>query len=227
MDEVLLVDDQSRDRTAELARELGIRTVVHERNLGYGANQKTGFGIALEGGADIVVLLHPDYQYDPRLIPGLIDPIVKGEADVVLGSRMQGLEAVRRGMPFYKFLGNIFLTRVENLILGTRFSELHTGFRAYSRRALQALPLAKNRDGFVFDSEMIVELLVRGFRVAEIYSPAMYSEESSSIGFWKSVGYGLGTLRVVFRFLLHRLGIWKDQKYGPDGRDPSRRAPGT
>jgi len=226
VDEVLLVDDRSRDRTAELARELGIRTVVHERNLGYGANQKTGFGIALEEGADIVVLLHPDYQYDPRLIPQLIGPIIKGDADIVLGSRMQGFEAVRRGMPFYKYLGNIFLTRVENFILGTRFSELHTGFRAYSRRALQALPLEMNRDGFVFDSEVIVELVSRGFRIAEIYSPAIYSEESSSIGFWKSVGYGLGTLGVIFRFLLHRLGIGKDRKYGPDGRDPGRGEPG-
>lgn len=211
-----MVDDQSRDRTVELARGLGIRTVVHEHNRGYGANQKTGFGIALDEGADIIVLLHPDYQYDPRLIPQLIEPITSGGADVVLGSRMQGFEAVRRGMPWYKFLGNIFLTGVENLVLRTRFSELHTGFRAYSRHALQAIPLETNRDGFVFDSEVIIELVSRGFRISEIHSPAMYSEESSSIGFWKSVGYGLGTLSVVFRFLVHRAGMREDEKFGRD-----------
>jgi glycosyltransferase involved in cell wall biosynthesis len=212
--EILLVDDGSRDGTPELARSLSVRTVVHERNLGYGANQKTGFRIALAEGADIIVLLHPDYQYDPRIIPELIRPIQEGRADVVLGSRMRGFEALRRGMPVYKFLGNIFLTGMENVFLRTGFSELHTGLRAYSRPALQAIPLEKNSDDFVFDSEVIAELLSRGFRFAEIYSPAHYSPDSSSIGFFRSVAYGLGTLLVIFRYSFHRLGIIKDGRFG-------------
>ena len=212
--EILLVDDGSEDGTPELARELSIRTVVHEQNRGYGANQKTGFKIALSEGADIVVLLHPDYQYNPRLIPELIRPILEGRAEVVLGSRMKGWEAVRRQMPFYKFLANIFLTGVENFFLGTDFSELHTGLRAYSRRALEAVPLEKNSDDFVFDSEIIVELISRKFRFAEIYSPARYLPDSSSIGFFRSMLYGLGTLKVVGKFFLHRIGLLKDERFG-------------
>ena len=212
--EILLVDDGSRDGTPELARSLSIRTVMHERNLGYGANQKTGFRIALAEGADIIVLLHPDYQYDPRIIPELISPIVEDRADVVLGSRMRGREALRRGMPRYKFLGNIFLTGMENLFLRTGFSELHTGLRAYSRLALQAIPLEKNSDDFIFDSEVIAELLSRDFRFAEIYSPAHYSPDSSSIGLLRSIVYGLGTLLVVFRYFLHRVGMIRDERFG-------------
>lgn len=212
--EILLVDDGSRDGTPELARSLSIRTVVHEKNLGYGANQKTGFRIALAEGADIVVLLYPDYQYDPRIIPELISPIAAGQVDVVFGSRMRGREALRRGMPLYKFLGNIFLTRVENIFLRTGFSELHTGLRAYSRQALQTLPLEKNSDDFVFDSEVIAEMLSRGFRFAEIYSPAHYSPDSSSIGLLRSIVYGLGTLLVIFRFFFHRVGMIKDERFG-------------
>jgi len=212
--EILLVDDGSRDGTPELARSLSIRTVVHEKNLGYGANQKTGFRIALAEGADIVVLLHPDYQYDPRIIPELISPIAAGQVDVVFGSRMRGREALRQGMPLYKFLGNIFLTRVENIFLRTGFSELHTGLRAYSRQALQAIPLEKNSDDFVFDSEVIAEMLSRGFRFAEIYSPAHYSPDSSSIGLLRSIVYGLGTLLVIFRFFFHRVGMIKDERFG-------------
>jgi glycosyltransferase involved in cell wall biosynthesis len=212
--EILLVDDGSLDGTPELARSLSIRTVVHERNLGYGANQKTGYKIALAGGADIVVLLHPDYQYDPRIIPELVRPIIENQADVVFGSRMQGLEAIRRGMPLYKFLGNILLTGIENFFLGTGFSELHTGLRAYSRKVLETIPLEKNSDDFAFDSEVIFEVLSRGFNLAEIYSPAKYSKDSSSIGFFRSIVYGLKTLKVACDFFLHRLGIIKDERFG-------------
>jgi len=212
--EIVFVDDGSRDGTPELARGLSIRTVVHEKNLGYGANQKTGFRIALAEGADIVVLLHPDYQYDPRIIPELISPIAAGQVDVVFGSRMRGREALRRGMPLYKFLGNIFLTRVENIFLRTGFSELHTGLRAYSRRVLEALPLEKNSNDFVFDSEVIVEILSRGFRFAEVYSPAHYSPDSSSIGFFRSVVYGLKTLGVISKYFLHQIGVAKDERFG-------------
>ncbi|MCX5868131.1 MAG: glycosyltransferase family 2 protein [Proteobacteria bacterium] len=212
--EILLVDDASQDGTPELARSLSIRTVVHERNLGYGANQKTGFRIALKEGADIIVLLHPDYQYDPQMIPELIGSILEDKADVVLCSRMRGREALRRGMPYYKFIGNIFLTRVENFFLGTSFSELHTGLRAYSRVALEAIPLEKNSDDFVFDSEMVVELLTRGFRFAEIYSPARYLPDSSSIGFFRSVVYGVETLLVLFKYFFHRIGLVKDERFG-------------
>src|SRR5512138_277035 len=209
VDEVILVDDASRDDTAEVARRLGIRTIVHEKNTGYGGNQKTCYRTALEHGADIVVMLHPDYQYTPKLITAMAAMIAGGEYDVVLGSRILGTGALLGGMPLYKFVSNRFLTLFQNILVGQKLSEYHTGYRAFSKEVLMRLPLNENSDDFVFDNEMLVQAIRFGFRIGEISCPTRYLEESSSINFRRSVVYGLGVLASSVKFRLHALGLAK------------------
>jgi len=198
----ILVDDVSQDETVEVARRLGLDVVVHIQNRGYGGNQKTCYLRALEEKADIVVMLHPDYQYDSTLVPELIRPIQEGRADMVLGSRFLQGGTLAGGMPLYKYVSNRFLTTVENLVLGQRLSECHTGFRAYSRRLLETIPFLLNSDDFVFDTEVIAQAVAFGFRIAEIGVPTRYFAEASSVNFRRSVVYGLGTLGVMARYLM-------------------------
>ena len=212
VDHVILVDDVSRDETVEVARRLGLEVHVHRQNLGYGGNQKTCYDAALGDGADVVVMLHPDYQYDATRIPDLIAPIVRGERDLMLGSRFLG-DPIAGGMPKWKYVSNRFLTTVENLAFGLHLSEYHTGLRAYSRRLLETIPYRLNSDDFVFDQELIAQVVaVRGLKIGEIAVPTRYFEEASSVGFRRSVVYGLSTLRVVLRYLLHRLGLRRSAK---------------
>jgi glycosyltransferase involved in cell wall biosynthesis len=218
VDRILLVDDRSGDRTVEVARRLGLDVFSQPRNLGYGANQKTCYVRALELGADIVVMVHPDYQYSPRLITPMAGMIASGEFDVVLGSRILGTGARKGGMPAYKYIGNRFLTLIQNLLLGQKLSEYHTGLRGFSRKVLLTLPLLENSDDFVFDNQMLVQAIRFGFRVAEITCPTRYTAESSSIGFSRSVVYGIGVLRTSFRFLLERWEINKYPFLDRDGR---------
>jgi glycosyltransferase involved in cell wall biosynthesis len=207
VDEVLLVDDVSSDNTVLLARELGIKTIIHGENKGYGGNQKTCYREALARGADIVVMVHPDYQYSPRLVTAMSSMIVSGHYDVVLGSRILGGGALKGGMPFYKYLANRFLTFVENLVLRVKLSEYHTGFRAFSRKVLETLPLEKNSDDFVFDNEMLAQAVHFGFRIGEISCPTRYFADASSINFRRSVKYGFGVLATSLKYLLSRAGI--------------------
>lgn len=210
VDHVILVDDVSRDDTVEVAQRLGLQVVVHIQNRGYGGNQKTCYLEALQAGADVVVMLHPDYQYDSTCIPALIAPILAGECDLMLGSRLLSQvqdgrnSALDGGMPIWKYVSNRFLTICENLVLGQQLSECHTGFRAYSRRLLETVPFLLNSDDFVFDTEMIVQAVAFGFRIGEIAVPTRYFEEASSVNFSRSVTYGLATLDVLRRYLLHR-----------------------
>jgi glycosyltransferase involved in cell wall biosynthesis len=209
VDLVLLVDDASDDDTAAVARELGIRTFVHRQNLGYGANQKTCYTEALRAGADIVIMVHPDYQYDPRLITAMAGMIASGIYDVVLASRILGNTALRGGMPLYKYISNRALTFVENLLLGTKFSEFHTGYRAFSKRALEALPFRVDSDDFVFDNQVIAQAVALGLPIGEVSCPTKYFPEASSINFRRSVVYGLGVLRTSIAFRLWRMGLLK------------------
>jgi glycosyltransferase involved in cell wall biosynthesis len=215
VDHMILVDDVSKDQTVEIAKRLGIEVIVHRQNLGYGGNQKTCYDRALEWGADVVVMLHPDYQYDATRIPQLVAPILAGEADLVLGSRFLG-DPLAGGMPKWKFVSNRFLTGVENAAFGLHLSEYHTGLRAYSRRLLERIPYRLNSDDFVFDQDLIAQVVaVGGLRIDEIAVPTRYFEEASSVGFKRSVVYGLSTLRVVGRFLLHRTGLRRSPKLRP------------
>ena len=207
VDDVLLVDDASRDETAEVGRRLGIKTIVHERNKGYGGNQKTCYKTALELGADIVIMLHPDYQYTPRLLTAMAAMIAYGEFDAVLASRILGIGALKGGMPRYKYIANRFLTLAENILLGHKLSEYHTGYRAFSREILENLPLERNSDDFVFDNQMIAQVVWYGYRIGELSCPTKYFNEASSINFRRSVIYGLGVLGTAFRYRLNRLGL--------------------
>lgn len=208
VDEHLLCDDASRDGTPELARSLGIRVIEHARNRGYGGNQKTCYREALASGADIVVMLHPDYQYDPRLVPMMLLPLQLGILDVMMGSRVRTRrECMESGMPLYKYLGNRALTLVENIALGQNLGEFHSGFRAYRREVLETLPFERFSDDFVFDSQFLVAAVDAGFRIGEIPVPVRYMPEASSIGFARSVRYGLGTLGAVGQYLLKRAGL--------------------
>jgi glycosyltransferase involved in cell wall biosynthesis len=206
VDGVILVDDASSDRTTNLARELGIQTIVHRENKGYGANQKTCYREALRLGADIVVMVHPDYQYSPRLVTAMASMIVSGHYDVVLGSRILGGHALKGGMPLYKYIANRFLTLVENLMLGAKLSEYHTGYRAFSRRVLETLPLEENSDDFVFDNEMLAQAVYFGFDIGEISCPTKYFKDASSINFSRSVKYGFGVLSTSVKFVLNKIG---------------------
>ncbi|MDD2735860.1 MAG: glycosyltransferase family 2 protein [Desulfuromonadaceae bacterium] len=207
VDEVVLVDDCSPDSTAVLAQKLGITTVIHETNRGYGGNQKTCYRTALDRGADIVVMVHPDYQYTPRLVTAMAAMIAYGEFDAVLASRILGTGALKGGMPLYKYVANRFLTFVENILLGEKLSEYHTGYRAFSRELLEKLPLDANSDDFVFDNQMIAQMVWFGFRVGELSCPTKYFEEASSINFRRSVIYGLGVLWTALQFRLNKWGI--------------------
>lgn len=207
VDDVILVDDASQDRTSEIAREMGIHTVVHIENLGYGANQKTCYRTALALRADIVIMLHPDYQYTPRLVPAMASMIAYGEFDAVLASRILGIGALKGGMPLYKYIANRFLTLFENLLLGHKLSEYHTGYRAFSREVLEKLPLEKNSDDFVFDNQMLAQLIWFGYRIGEVSCPTKYSHDSSSISFRRSVAYGFGVLKTSLQFRLRKWGI--------------------
>lgn len=208
IDEIILVDDASQDGTVALARALGLFVVVHPVNRGYGGNQKTCYATALARGADIVVMVHPDHQYDPHLIPGLIRPIADGQYDAVFGSRMLVAGDARRGgMPLWKYISNKALSAFENAILQLRLSEYHSGFRAYGRHALQNIRLDENSDNFVFDTEIVVQLKLHKLRIREIPIPTRYFAEASSIGILPSINYGLNILRVMGQYILFRFGI--------------------
>jgi len=207
VDEVVLVDDASRDDTAEVARKLGIHTIVHEKNKGYGGNQKTCYRTALSLGADIVVMLHPDYQYTPRLITAVSAMIAFGEFDAVLASRILGIGALKGGMPLYKYIANRILTFVENLLLGHKLSEYHTGYRAFSREVLERLPLDENSDDFVFDNQMLAQIVWADFRIGEVSCPTKYFPEASSINFKRSVKYGFGVLGTAVQFRMAKMGL--------------------
>jgi glycosyltransferase involved in cell wall biosynthesis len=207
VDETILVDDASTDDTVALARRLGLRTVVHPRNRGYGANQKTCYAEALAAGADIVVMLHPDYQYEPALVAPMAAMIASGVYDVVLGSRIVGGGALRGGMPLWKYAANRTLTLLENVMLGAKLSEYHTGYRAYSRRVLETIAFERNSDDFVFDNEFLVQCIVAGFRLGEISCPTKYFPEASSINLRRSIVYGFGVLRATAQGWLHRRGL--------------------
>ena len=212
-DEVILVDDVSRDLTVEIAKKIGLTVYVHPTNRGYGGNQKTCYLRALEHGADIAVMLHPDYQYDPKVVPDLIQPIVEGKADAVFGSRMMKGGALEGGMPLWKHNANILLTALENVILRTYLTEYHSGFRAYSRRALERVAFQCNSDSFVFDTEIIIQLLVCGFKIEEIPIKTRYFDEASTISFWPSVIYGLGILRTLVKYLLHQTHLRRFRQF--------------
>ncbi len=218
VDDVILVDDASRDRTSEIARELGIKTIVHLENKGYGGNQKTCYTEALRCGADIVIMVHPDYQYSPRLVTAMASMIASGHYDVVLGSRILGGMALKGGMPLYKYIANRFLTLLENIALGVKLSEYHTGFRAFTREVLDTLPLGEDSDDFVFDNEMLVQTVYFGFRIGELSCPTRYFEEASSINFRRSVKYGFGVISSSLRYMLQRAGIKKFSIFDPKGR---------
>jgi glycosyltransferase involved in cell wall biosynthesis len=217
VDEVLLVDDASHDNTVALARSLGVRTLVHRSNLGYGANQKTCYSAALAAGADIVVMVHPDYQYDPRLVLALASPIAADVYDIMLGSRIIGKGALRGGMPVYKYLSNRLLTAFQNVLLGERLSEYHTGYRAFSRRVLENLPLETNSDDFLFDNQVLAQAFYFGFRIGEVSCPTCYIAESSSIGLRRSCKYGLGVVWTSLQYRGARLGIPAPGLFNPSG----------
>lgn len=208
VDEVILCDDASRDNTKDLAKEIGIQhVIVHEKNKGYGGNQKSLYNKALEIGADIVIMLHPDYQYTPKLIPSMVNIIGDGLYPVVLGSRILGKGALRGGMPLYKYIANRFLTMTQNLLINYKLSEYHTGYRAFSAEVLRGIAFNKNSDDFVFDNEMLSQIVYAGFDIGEVTCPTKYFDEASSINFVRSSKYGLGVLRVSLCHFLQRLGI--------------------
>jgi glycosyltransferase involved in cell wall biosynthesis len=207
VDEVILVDDASSDRTALIAEELGIKTIIHGENRGYGGNQKTCYKEALSHNADIIVMLHPDYQYSPRLVTAMSSMIASGHYDIVLGSRILGGGALKGGMPRYKYIANRFLTFIENMALGAKLSEYHTGFRAFSREVLETLPLDANSDDFVFDNEILAQAAYFGFRIGEISCPTRYFADASSVNFRRSVVYGFGVLATTIKYSLSRLGV--------------------
>jgi glycosyltransferase involved in cell wall biosynthesis len=217
VDEVMLVDDASRDNTAALAHSLGVSTFVHANNQGYGGNQKTCYSLALAHGADIVIMVHPDYQYDPRLVTAMASLIALDVYDVVLGSRMIGNGALKGGMPRYKFIANRILTAFENIMLGEKFSEYHTGYRAFSRSVLEQLPLEVNSDDFVFDNQILAQTSYFGFRIGEVSCPTRYTADSSSINFRRSCKYGLGVVWTSVQFRAARLGLTSPRIFDPAG----------
>lgn len=213
VDDILLVDDASGDKTVSISQELHLITFQHKRNFGYGRNQKTCYREALQRGADIVVMVHPDYQYSPHLIVPMAGMIAYGEYDVVMGSRILGKGALVGGMPFYKYVANRFLTLAQNILMSQKLSEYHTGFRAFRREVLENLPLEENSDDFVFDNEMIAQAAFFGYRIGEISCPTRYFAEASSINFRRSVKYGFGVLSTSLKFRLHRMGIRKSRLF--------------
>ena len=217
VDEIIVVDDGSVDKTAIISKRLGIKTFVHDQNKGYGANQKTCYQEALNAGAEIIIMLHPDYQYDPYLITIMGSHIAKGRYDVVLGSRILGGGALKGGMPHYKYVANRFLTHIQNLLIGKKLSEYHTGYRAFSREVLQSIPIPENSDDFVFDNEMLLQIFYFGFKVGEIACPTLYNKESSSINFLRSLKYGIGVLINGFKYILAKSGLVKIPLFDKNG----------
>jgi glycosyltransferase involved in cell wall biosynthesis len=218
VDEVLLVDDHSSDTTVQLAQELRLTTFLHHRNLGYGRNQKTCYREALRRGADIVVMLHADYQYSPRLVAAMASMIAFGEYDLVLGSRILGVGALRGGMPLYKYVCNRLLTFYQNILFDRKISEYHSGYRAFSRQVLSTLPLEENSDDFIFDSEILAQAIHLDYRIGEISCPARYFPEASSLNFWRSAKYGLQVLVVSLKFRLQKMGLGRFRMLNPLGR---------
>jgi glycosyltransferase involved in cell wall biosynthesis len=218
VDDLLLVDDASGDDTVEVAGRLGVPVVVHPENRGYGGNQKTCYTEALKRGADIVTMLHPDYQYSPKLIEAMVPLAASGQFDVVLGSRILGEGALSGGMPVYKYVSNRALTAFENILLGLKLSEYHTGYRTFTRQVLETLPLHECSDDFVFDNQMLAQAAMFGFHIGEISCPTRYFAEASSINFRRSVVYGAGVLATSLRFRLHRAGLRRDPLFNPEGR---------
>ena len=215
VDEVILVDDESQDRTAEIARSLGIHTIVHSRNKGYGGNQKTCYKEAMRLGAQIVIMVHPDYQYTPKLIMAMASMIGEGLYDCVLGSRILGTGALQGGMPPYKYAANRILTAFQNLLLDFKLSEYHTGYRAFSTKVLDTLPLESNDDDFVFDNQMLSQIIYAGFSIGEVTCPTRYMKDSSSISFSRAVKYGLGVVWTSIAFRLHRWGLRRSRLFSP------------
>jgi len=213
VDLVILVDDGSSDETTRIARELGLELFVHNRNYGYGANQKTCYREALRAGADIVVMVHPDYQYDPRLLPDIIRPIQEGRADVVLGSRLMGEHPMAQGMPWWKYYANRFLTMLENAAFGLSLSEYHTGYRAFRRDVLESVNLQMNSDKFIFDQEILAQIVALSLRITEVPVPTRYFAQASSASFLQSTRYGLSILWVLTRYLLHRSGVFRQRQF--------------
>ncbi len=216
VDDIILVDDNSSDHTVRVAKELGIHTVTHPDNRGYGANQKTCYREALNRGADIIIMLHPDYQYSPKLVTAMASMIVSEEFDAVLASRILGVGALKGGMPLYKYFSNRFLTAVQNLLTGHKLSEYHTGYRAWSRELLESLPLLNNSNNFVFDNEMLAQSISYNYRIGEISCPTRYFPEASSINFSNSVVYGLGVLSTSIKFRLQRMGLGNFKIFTPE-----------
>ena len=214
----ILVDDHSKDETAQLSKELGVLTFIHDANYGYGRNQQTCYREALAAGADIVVMVHPDYQYTPALVTAMASMVSSGVYDMVLASRILGGGSLKGGMPLYKYVFNRMLTAFQNLFLGVKLSEYHTGYRAFSRELLQTLPLLENSDDFVFDNQMVAQAVMFNFRIGEISCPTKYFAEASSINFKRSVEYGLGVLATTFSFAAHKLGIRHTAKFEVSGR---------
>ena len=217
VDDVILVDDASRDETVELARKMGLKAFVHDKNRGYGGNQKTCYAEALKTGADIIVMLHPDYQYTPKLITAMASMIAWDEFDVVLGSRILGVGALKGGMPLYKYVSNRFLTFVENVLLAHKLSEYHTGYRAFSRKVIESLPLLENSDDFIFDNQMLAQAIYFNYRIGEVSCPTKYFPEASSIGFRRSVAYGLSVLCTALEFRLQKMRLGRFSIFDPEG----------
>jgi len=213
VDLVILVDDGSKDETTTIARELGLELFVHNRNYGYGANQKTCYREALRAGADIIVMVHPDYQYDPTLLPEIIKPIRESAADVVLGSRLMGANPMKQGMPWWKYIANRFLTKAENVVFGLNLSEYHTGYRAFRRQALESVNLSMNSDNFIFDQEILAQLVDVKMRLTEVPVPTRYFKQASSASFFQSSIYGISILWLLTRYLLHRNGIVHQRRF--------------
>ena len=221
VDHIILVDDRSRDDTVEVARSLeGVQVHVHEVNKGYGGNQKTCYRLALEAGADIVIMIHPDYQYTPKLIPAMVSIIANGLHPCVLGSRILGGYALKGGMPLWKYISNRWLTAVENVLLGAKLSEYHTGYRAFSREVLEKLHLANNSDDFVFDNQMLAQILWHGFTIAEVSCPTKYFAEASSINLRRSIRYGFGCLWTGLQYRLGKMGVWRSPLFRAHNRHP-------
>ena len=218
VDDVILTDDASTDGTVKVSRELNIKTFVHTENKGYGGNQKTCYQAALESGADIVIMLHPDYQYTPKLILPMASMMTEGLFDAVIGSRILGNKAMMGGMPLYKYVSNRILTLSENLLIQQKLSEYHTGYRAFSRKVLETIPLMENSDDFVFDNQMLCQTLYFGFNVGEVSCPALYFDDASSISFSRSVTYGMGVMQTAMKYALARRGMGHFRIFNPNGK---------